>query len=57
MGSEAKLTGKLKFNLTTIIFGSCFGTLWQASGDTVFENHRKRLIQHCERSELHLNFE
>ena len=24
---------------------------------TVFENHRKSLIQHCERSELHLHFE
>ena len=23
----------------------------------VFENHRKSLIQHCERSELHLHFE
>ena len=23
---------------------------------TVFENHRKSLIQHCERSELHLHF-
>ena len=25
--------------------------------DTVFENHRKSLIQHCERSELRLHFE
>ena len=25
--------------------------------NTVFENHRKSLIQHCERSELHLHFE
>ena len=25
--------------------------------DTVFKNHRKSLIQHCERSELHLHFE
>ena len=24
---------------------------------TVFENHRKSRIQHCERSELHLHFE
>ena len=24
---------------------------------TVFENHRKSLIQHCERSELHLPLE
>ena len=24
---------------------------------TVFENHRKSLIQHCERSELRLDFE
>ena len=24
---------------------------------TVFENHRKSLIQHCERSELYLHFE
>ena len=24
---------------------------------TVFENHRKCLIQHCQRSELHLHFE
>ena len=24
---------------------------------TVFENHRKSLIGHCERSELHLHFE
>ena len=24
---------------------------------TVFENHRKSLIQHCERSELRLHFE
>ena len=24
---------------------------------TVFENHRKSLIQHCERSELHLQLE
>ena len=28
-----------------------------ANGLTVFENHRKCLIQHCERSELHLHFE
>ena len=26
-------------------------------GGTVFENHRKSLIQHCERSELRLHFE
>ena len=26
-------------------------------GLTVFENHRKSLIQHCERSELGLHFE
>ena len=26
-------------------------------GHTVFENHRKSLIQHCERSELRLHFE
>ena len=26
-------------------------------GITVFENHRKSLIQHCERSELRLHFE
>ena len=25
--------------------------------DTVFKNHRKSLIQHCERSELHLHLE
>ena len=25
--------------------------------DTVFENHRKSRIQHCERSELRLHFE
>ena len=25
--------------------------------NTVFENHRKSLIQYCERSELHLHFE
>ena len=25
--------------------------------NTVFENHRKSLIQHCERSELRLHFE
>ena len=25
--------------------------------NTVFENHRKSLIQHCERSELGLRFE
>ena len=28
-----------------------------SSGGTVFENHRKSLIQHCERSELRLHFE
>ena len=27
------------------------------SRPTVFENHRKSLIQHCERSELFLHFE
>ena len=27
------------------------------TSDTVFENHRKSLIQHCERSELRLHFE
>ena len=27
------------------------------SDDTVFENHRKSLIQHCERSELRLHLE
>ena len=30
---------------------------WCLSLYTVFENHRKGLIQHCERSELHLHFE
>ena len=33
---------------------------WQAKlkgKGTVFENHRKSLIQHCERSELRLHFE
>ena len=29
----------------------------QSHEDTVFENHRKSLIQHCERSELRLHFE
>ena len=28
-----------------------------ATPRTVFENHRKSLIQHCERSELRLHFE
>ena len=32
-------------------------TLGQKSSFTVFENHRKSLIQHCERSELRLHFE
>ena len=29
----------------------------EKSNNTVFENHRKCLIQHCERSELRLHFE
>ena len=29
----------------------------EAYESTVFENHRKSLIQHCERSELRLHFE
>ena len=29
----------------------------ETAKDTVFENHRKSLIQHCERSELRLHFE
>ena len=29
----------------------------QPQTGTVFENHRKSLIQHCERSELRLHFE
>ena len=31
--------------------------LIKATVITVFENHRKSLIQHCERSELRLHFE
>ena len=34
----------------------CLQSANPAAG-TVFENHRKSLIQHCERSELHLHFE
>ena len=30
---------------------------WKVKQRTVFENHRKSLIQHCERSELRLHFE
>ena len=30
--------------------------LWFSHGFTVFENHRKSIIQHCERSELCLHF-
>mgnify|MGYP006903763246 CR=1 FL=1 len=37
--------------LIRIIWLFFFGTF------TVFENHRKSLIQHCERSELRLHFE
>ena len=29
----------------------------EQSSTTVFENHRKSLIQHYERSELHIHFE
>ena len=32
-------------------------TLHPVKRNTVFENHRKSLIQHCERSELRLHFE
>ena len=31
--------------------------LYRTQKNTVFENHRKSLIQHCERSELRLHFE
>ena len=34
-----------------------FLLLWYLSRRTVFENHRKSLIQHCERSKLCLHFE
>ena len=30
---------------------------YQKNAFTVFEDHRKSLIQHCERSELRLHFE
>ena len=30
---------------------------FESSTYTVFENHKKSLIQHCERSELRLHFE
>ena len=34
-------------------FFQCF----KIKKDTVFENHRKSIIQHCERSELRLHLE
>ena len=34
-----------------------FVTVTKSVKNTVFENHRKCLIQHCERSELRLHFE
>ena len=34
-----------------------FDAYYLARVSTVFENHRKSLIQHCERSELPLHFE
>ena len=34
-----------------------FFSFTRISFRTVFENHRKSLIQHCERSELRLHFE
>ena len=33
------------------------GVNTKVSNSTVFENHRKSRIQHCERSELRLHFE
>ena len=33
------------------------GAKLATAGSTVFENYRKSLIQHCERSELRLHFE
>ena len=39
---------KLIFPLDVVFYGA---------KSTVFENHRKSLIQHCERSELRLHFE
>ena len=63
--------GKLRSHLWTVkkhlhfFVGNCglsphashilIGKNW--SNCTVFENHRKSLIQHCERSELRLHFE
>ena len=38
-------------NLTAIL------PLYFKKKRAVFENHRKSIIQHCERSELHLHFE
>ena len=32
-------------------------TVFRISNSTVYENHGKSLIQHCERSELRLHFE
>ena len=46
--------------LKILLLGNISGvkTLTKNANDaTVFENHRKSLIQHCERSELRLHFE
>ena len=44
----------LRKNEKNIIFDKSF--IHEAELCTVFENHRKSLTQHCERSELRLHF-
>ena len=43
---------KIRFVINKISFSFCY-----SMSNTVFENHRKSLIQLCERSELRLHFE
>ena len=58
---------KRKLRLIMLLINDCFLKIYQVSIPTlpqirigfrtVFENHRKSLIHHCERSELRLHFE
>ena len=48
-------TCKETLSLINLIYTECIFQL--SDSDTVFENHSKSRIQHCERSELRLHFE
>ena len=56
-GVREFVTSKKEEKLHVVFFLVCLRKSPKESLITVFENHRKSIIQHCERSELRLHFE